>query len=228
MRWWRTHPEAWAYIRRNPVPPGVGMEHCLDWLKGLGPDLVLAAHPLLMDGVWLDWHLRRFCNAAVFSGPVPHPLSLRRRGRGCAVLCSAGLAHGVLHRSPGLSAGAAPRRVPHRQADRRRARARRAAFQRPATREDARDLVGEVLLANRPSARQVNFAARRLACESSRRSRGRKEPRECQRPAPPQRDRRAATPGLPLRRLVHRAAGPSTERERERDVRGRGAHHPEF
>ena len=69
MRWWRTHPEAWAYIRRNPVPPAVGMEHCLDWLKGLGPALVLAAHPLLMDGVWLDWYLRRFCNAAVFSGP---------------------------------------------------------------------------------------------------------------------------------------------------------------
>ena len=69
MRWRRTHPEAWAYIRRNPVPPGVGMEHRLDWLKGLGPDLVLAAHPLLMDGVWLDWCLRRFCNAAVFSGP---------------------------------------------------------------------------------------------------------------------------------------------------------------
>ena len=21
MRWWRTHPGAWAYIRRNPVPP---------------------------------------------------------------------------------------------------------------------------------------------------------------------------------------------------------------
>ena len=69
MRWWRTHPETWAYIRRTPVPPAVGMKHCLDWLEGLGPDLVLAAHPLLMDGVWLDWYLRRFCDAAVFSGP---------------------------------------------------------------------------------------------------------------------------------------------------------------
>ena len=29
MRWWRTQPEAWAYIRRNPVPPAVAMEHCL-------------------------------------------------------------------------------------------------------------------------------------------------------------------------------------------------------
>ena len=69
MRWWRTHPKAWAYIRRNPVPPAVGMGHCLDWLEGLGPDLVLAAHPLLMDGVWLAWYLRKFCNAAVFSSP---------------------------------------------------------------------------------------------------------------------------------------------------------------
>ena len=69
MRWWRTQPEAWATIRRDPVPPAVAMERCLDWLEGLGPDLALAAHPLLMDGSWLDWYLRRFCNAAVFSGP---------------------------------------------------------------------------------------------------------------------------------------------------------------
>ena len=69
MRWWRTQPEAWTYIRRDPVPPAVGMERCLDWLEGLGSDLVLAAHPLLMDGIWLDWYLRRFCNAAVFRGP---------------------------------------------------------------------------------------------------------------------------------------------------------------
>ena len=69
MRWWRTQPEAWAYIRRNPVAPAVGMQRCLDWLEGLGSDLVLAAHALLMDGVWLDWYLRRFCDTAVFSGP---------------------------------------------------------------------------------------------------------------------------------------------------------------
>ena len=69
MRWWRTQPEAWAHIRRDPVPPAVGMERCIDWLEGLGPELALAAHPLLMDGIWLDWYLRRFCNAAVFRGP---------------------------------------------------------------------------------------------------------------------------------------------------------------
>ena len=69
MRWWRTQPEAWAHIRRDTVPPAVAMGRCLDWLESLGPDLALAAHPLLMDGVWLDWYLRRFCGAAVFRGP---------------------------------------------------------------------------------------------------------------------------------------------------------------
>ena len=69
MRWWRTQPEAWAHIRRETVPPAVGMERCIEWLEGLGPELALAAHPLLMDGVRLDWYLRSFCNAAVFRGP---------------------------------------------------------------------------------------------------------------------------------------------------------------
>ena len=69
MRWWRAQPEAWAHVRRDAVPPAEGMEHCLSWLESLGPDLVLAAHPLLFDGIWLDWYFRRFCDAAVFRGP---------------------------------------------------------------------------------------------------------------------------------------------------------------
>ena len=69
MDWWRTQPEAWAHIRCNPVLPADGMARCLHWLESLGSDLVLAAHPLLLDGLWLDWYLRKFCNAAVFAGP---------------------------------------------------------------------------------------------------------------------------------------------------------------
>ena len=69
MNWWRTQPEAWAYIRQNAVPPAEGMKRCLSWLESLGSELALAAHPLLLDGLWLDWYLRKFCNAAVFNGP---------------------------------------------------------------------------------------------------------------------------------------------------------------
>ncbi len=69
MAWWRTQPEAWAHIRHNTVPPAAGMERCLSWLESLGPELALAAHPLMFDGIWLDWYLRRFCNASVFRGP---------------------------------------------------------------------------------------------------------------------------------------------------------------
>ena len=69
MAWWRTQPEAWAHIRRNTVPPAGGMERCLSWLESLGSELALAAHPLMFDGIWLDWYLRRFCNASVFRGP---------------------------------------------------------------------------------------------------------------------------------------------------------------
>ncbi|MCY4395129.1 MAG: hypothetical protein OXC10_08350 [Rhodospirillaceae bacterium] len=69
LEWWRTQPEAWAHIRRDTVPPAVGMARCLHWLESLGSDLVLAAHPLLLDGLWLDWYFRKFCNVAVFAGP---------------------------------------------------------------------------------------------------------------------------------------------------------------
>ena len=69
MRWWRAQPEAWAHVRRDAVPPAEGMERCLSWLERLRPDLVLAAHPLLFDGIWLDWYFRNFCDAAAFRGP---------------------------------------------------------------------------------------------------------------------------------------------------------------
>lgn len=69
MRWWRAQPEAWGHVRRDAVPPAEGMERCLSWLDGLGPELALAAHPLLFDGIWLDWYLRNFCDAAAFRGP---------------------------------------------------------------------------------------------------------------------------------------------------------------
>ena len=45
------------------------MARGLHWLENLGSELALAAHPLLLDGIWLDWYLRRFCNATVFAGP---------------------------------------------------------------------------------------------------------------------------------------------------------------
>lgn len=69
MEWWRAQPDAWAHIRRDTVPPAEGTARCLRWLEGLGAELALAAHPLLLDGLWLDWYFRKFCDAAVFGGP---------------------------------------------------------------------------------------------------------------------------------------------------------------
>ena len=36
MRWWRAHPEAWAHIRRDPVPPAERMARCPAWPTKVG------------------------------------------------------------------------------------------------------------------------------------------------------------------------------------------------
>ena len=163
MRWWRTHPETWAYIRRTPVPPAVGMKHCLDWLEGLGPDLVLAAHPLLMDGVWLDWYLRRFCDAAVFSGPFRARCPFVGAGVDVPSYVQAALNMEYFTARPDYPPELL-RNVPHthRPIDDARGRAR------PRRRSSSRES---------PGAGHVDFAAGQLACESSCRSRRHRAPR---------------------------------------------------
>ena len=131
MRWWRAHPEAWNHVRRDPVLPAEGMARCLAWLEGLGTDLVLAAHPLLFDGIWLDWYFREILRCRRVPGALPHPLSLCRRRHRCAVLCSGCPEHGLLQNPPGLSTGPPRQCAAYSQADRRRPRTRRALLQRP-------------------------------------------------------------------------------------------------
>ncbi len=45
------------------------MPRFIKWLSALPGDCVLAAHPLIFDGVWLDWYMRKYANAQAFGGP---------------------------------------------------------------------------------------------------------------------------------------------------------------
>jgi hypothetical protein len=69
MAWWNTQPETWEKIRTEPHEPSLVIHDLLVWLDALPKDLVFAAHPLLFDGRWVDWYLRKFSECRLFKGP---------------------------------------------------------------------------------------------------------------------------------------------------------------
>ncbi len=69
--WWQSQAEAWQHITADPKAPELVVSDFVDWLAELPGACVLAAHPLLLDGAWIDWYLRRFADLRVFEGPFP-------------------------------------------------------------------------------------------------------------------------------------------------------------
>ena len=64
--WWRTQPDAWRHITSDQRPAEEVMPEFLRWLQSLNGDPVLAAAPLMFDGLWLDHYLQRFTTARAF------------------------------------------------------------------------------------------------------------------------------------------------------------------
>lgn len=69
MAFWRTQPEAYAAATRNPEPPETVMKRFVDWVRTLAGDAIFAAHPLAIDGPWIDFYLQRFAQERLFEGP---------------------------------------------------------------------------------------------------------------------------------------------------------------
>jgi hypothetical protein len=69
MAFWERHPEAWAEARRNPKPPAEVMTAFVAWVRSLPGEQVFAAHPLAIDGPWIDYYLRRFAGTRLLDGP---------------------------------------------------------------------------------------------------------------------------------------------------------------
>ena len=71
LAWLKSHPEAWAGATRDPRPPAEVMQAYRTWLRGLAMPAVFVAHPLVFDGVWMDWYLRKFLDSRLGWGPLP-------------------------------------------------------------------------------------------------------------------------------------------------------------
>lgn len=91
MAFWRTQPEAYAAATRNPEAPGAVMQRFVEWVRRQPGDAIFAAHPLALDGPWIDLYLQRFAGERLFEGPW-RPNRLFRS----APLCLASFAAGRL------------------------------------------------------------------------------------------------------------------------------------
>lgn len=67
MEWWKRFPEAWEYIRRDPLPPGAVMTRFSSWLKSLPGEVSFVAHPGSFDAMFMFWYLLYFTGENLFS-----------------------------------------------------------------------------------------------------------------------------------------------------------------
>lgn len=64
MAWWREHPEAWAEVTSNQVPPSAATNDFAHWCDGFvraDRKLVPAAWPASFDFSFVNYYLWRFC-----------------------------------------------------------------------------------------------------------------------------------------------------------------------
>lgn len=69
MAFWQRHPEAWAAATASPQPAAVVMERFSGWIGSLGGEPIFAAHPVALDGPWIDFYLRSFTGRPLLEGP---------------------------------------------------------------------------------------------------------------------------------------------------------------
>lgn len=69
MTWLRSLPDVFAAATEGAVPPAGAMASYADWVRALPGAPVFTAHPLSMDGPWIDHYLRRFTGIRLLKGP---------------------------------------------------------------------------------------------------------------------------------------------------------------
>lgn len=69
MAWWRTEPAAWGATLVERASPEVAMGRFAAWVRGFGGSPVFVGYPLIFDGSWVDWYLRRFLRMRLLRAP---------------------------------------------------------------------------------------------------------------------------------------------------------------
>jgi hypothetical protein len=69
MEFWNRHPLGWAAATANPEPPETVIARFIDWVRSLPGEPVFAAHPVGLDGPWIDFYLQSFSTARLCAGP---------------------------------------------------------------------------------------------------------------------------------------------------------------
>ena len=68
LEWFATQPGAWAAATDDPEPVVRVMERYVAWVQCLPWPRMFAAFPLALDGIWMDYYLRRFTSYGVRQG----------------------------------------------------------------------------------------------------------------------------------------------------------------
>lgn len=68
LAWFQTQPGAWEAATRDARPIQTVMDEYVDWLTALPWPRMFAAFPLALDGVWMDYYLRRFTRYGIRQG----------------------------------------------------------------------------------------------------------------------------------------------------------------
>lgn len=69
MAWWASEPAAWAATLPGRLSPDDATARYIAWVRGLGGTPVFAAYPLIFDGEWMDWYLRRYADIRLLQAP---------------------------------------------------------------------------------------------------------------------------------------------------------------
>ena len=68
MNFWKENPEAYAASTLDPQPAAKEMPRFVDWVRSMPGAAIFVSHPLALDGLWIDFYLRRFTGDRLLEG----------------------------------------------------------------------------------------------------------------------------------------------------------------